>query len=48
METYEEYLRRRMAEENKKYDIRPMPSVYDLQRRIEVLEQRISQLCEQE
>jgi hypothetical protein len=45
-ERYEDYMRRRMREEDEKEGIRPMPSVYDLQKRIDKMEIEINILKE--
>lgn len=45
-ERYEDYMRRRMREEDEKEGIRPMPSVYDLQRQIDKMQIEINILKE--
>ena len=46
MERHEEYMKRRMREEDEKEGIRPMPSVYDLQKRIDKMQIEINILKE--
>lgn len=47
MERHEEYMKRRMREEDEKQGIRQMPTVYDLQKRIDKMQIEINILKEQ-
>ena len=45
-ERYYEYMKRRMREEDEKEGIKPMPSVYALEKRIDKLEETVNMLLD--
>ena len=45
-ERYYEYMKRRMREEDEKEGIKPMPSVYTLEKRIDKLEETVNMLLD--